>query len=105
MIAVADTSFVIALFNRNDKRHNDCVSAFKRQRTIYLPQSTLTEITYFELLPRRAPPDSPRLNRHSLQPQCLRRIQGNQAESKLALRGGYRVLVVDPRDETQRAAG
>lgn len=46
MIAVADTSFILALFNRSDSRHVDCTNAFKNQRKIYLPQSTLAEVAY-----------------------------------------------------------
>ena len=46
MTAVADTGFIVSLFNRDDARHEACVAVFRNQRTIYLPQSTLAEVTY-----------------------------------------------------------
>jgi len=46
MIAIADTSFVLAVGNKKDSRHEVCTSVFKAHKIIYLPQSTLAEIAY-----------------------------------------------------------
>lgn len=46
MIGIADTSFVLAVGNKSEPDHLACVSVFKSQQKIYLPQSTLTEIAY-----------------------------------------------------------
>jgi predicted nucleic acid-binding protein len=46
MIVVADISFILALFNRNDSWHIDCTNAFRHQRKVYVPQSTLAEVAY-----------------------------------------------------------
>ncbi|MBZ0288843.1 MAG: PIN domain-containing protein [Anaerolineae bacterium] len=46
MIAVADTSYMLAFMNIDDKWHKSCQQLFKTHQTIYLPQSTLSEIGY-----------------------------------------------------------
>jgi predicted nucleic acid-binding protein len=46
MIAIADTSFVLAVGNKNDAQHKICVEVFQQQQIVYLPQSTLAEIAY-----------------------------------------------------------
>jgi uncharacterized protein len=46
MIAIADTSFVLAVANSSDSKHPICVSVFNHAQTIYLPQSTLNEVCY-----------------------------------------------------------
>lgn len=46
MIAVADTSFIIALAFVTEKTHQACLSIYRQQTKIYLPQSTLAEIGY-----------------------------------------------------------
>jgi hypothetical protein len=44
--AIADTSFVVAIANRQDSQHQSCLDVYDRQDEIVLPQSTLTEICY-----------------------------------------------------------
>ncbi|MBC7870147.1 MAG: PIN domain-containing protein [Chitinophagaceae bacterium] len=44
--AVADTSFAVALGNKNDPDHQACRLVHQQQRLIYLPQSTLTEVLF-----------------------------------------------------------
>lgn len=46
MIAIADTSFVLAYMNKTDARHRDCQEVLKAQQQIILPQTTLSEIAY-----------------------------------------------------------
>lgn len=46
MIAVADTSFVLAYMNKVDKFNLTCDLVFKSHQLIYIPQSTLTEIAF-----------------------------------------------------------
>ena len=45
-VAVADTSFVVALLNQNDDRHSDVAPIYIRQPTILLPQTVLAEVAY-----------------------------------------------------------
>lgn len=47
MIAVADSSFVVAVAVHNDAGHLRCVAVHQQQRLIYVPQTTLAEVTYF----------------------------------------------------------
>lgn len=47
MIALADTSFVIAVFDLNDQFHERSLAIYRSHQPIYLPQSTLAEIGYF----------------------------------------------------------
>jgi uncharacterized protein len=46
VIAVADTSFVLAYMNKADKHNAACDLVYRLQRRVYLPQSTLTEIAF-----------------------------------------------------------
>jgi len=46
MIAVADSSYVVAVYTENDPRHEDCLLVHKRQRLVYVPQTTLAEVAY-----------------------------------------------------------
>jgi uncharacterized protein len=46
VIAVADTGFVLAVVNEGDRHHSACLPLYKTLRTIYLPQSALTEAMY-----------------------------------------------------------
>jgi uncharacterized protein len=46
MIAIADTSFVLAAGNRNEAQHQQCAALFKVYQKIVLPQSTLAELGY-----------------------------------------------------------
>ena len=47
MSAIADTSFVLALLIKTDRRREDCLAIYKAQDDrIYLPQSTLNEVAY-----------------------------------------------------------
>jgi predicted nucleic acid-binding protein len=43
---VADTSFIVALHNRRDQAHVKCLALYNQMQTIYLPQSTLSEVCY-----------------------------------------------------------
>lgn len=43
-IAVADTGFVVAVVNREDDYHKQCVPVYQQHELIYLPQSTLAEV-------------------------------------------------------------
>ncbi|MBW4551153.1 MAG: PIN domain-containing protein [Aphanocapsa sp. GSE-SYN-MK-11-07L] len=45
-VAVADTSFVVALLNQTDARHLDVVPIYTQQSFIYLPQTVLAEVAY-----------------------------------------------------------
>lgn len=45
-IAVADTSFVVALLNQTDARHSDVVPIYIQQPSILLPQTVLAEVAY-----------------------------------------------------------
>mgnify|MGYP001201263659 CR=1 FL=1 len=47
MIGIADTSFVIAVFDNNDNFHEQSLAIYRSYQPIYLPQSTLAEIGYF----------------------------------------------------------
>jgi hypothetical protein len=40
MRTVADTSFVVALEDRNDPHRQRCLTIYEQARVIYLPQST-----------------------------------------------------------------
>lgn len=46
MIAIADTSFVVAVAVETDRRHSDCIRVFKQFRYIVLPQSLLAETAF-----------------------------------------------------------
>jgi uncharacterized protein len=46
MIAIADTSYVVAVAIETDKNHERCMAVHRQQRTIFLPQSTLAETGY-----------------------------------------------------------
>jgi len=45
-IAVADTSFVVALLNRTDVRHEAVKAVYANQRSVLLPQTVLAEVAY-----------------------------------------------------------
>lgn len=47
MTAIADSSFVIAVAVRTDAGHARCIAVHRQQRLIYIPQTALTEVTYF----------------------------------------------------------
>lgn len=44
--AIADTGFVVALANRNDKHHQRIKAIYGNQQTILLPQTVLAEVAY-----------------------------------------------------------
>ncbi|MCB0079440.1 MAG: PIN domain-containing protein [Caldilineaceae bacterium] len=46
MTAVADTGFILAVAVRADAKHAACLSIYRSQSVIYLPQSTLAEVAY-----------------------------------------------------------
>lgn len=47
MLAVADSSFVVAVALATDKNHAVCATVYRQQQSkIYLPQSTLAEVGY-----------------------------------------------------------
>lgn len=46
MSAIADTGFVLAVVVATDKRHAECLAVYRKQKVIYLPQSTLAEVAY-----------------------------------------------------------
>jgi predicted nucleic acid-binding protein len=46
MVAVADTSYVVAVTLSADEGHDACTAVHRRERLIYLPQSTLAEVAY-----------------------------------------------------------
>lgn len=46
MIAIADTSFILAYLNKADKWHKVCFTVVQSHRSIYIPQSTLAEVAY-----------------------------------------------------------
>jgi predicted nucleic acid-binding protein len=45
-MVIADTSFVVAVAIRTDQKHSICFDTFKKERQIYLPQSTFAEIAF-----------------------------------------------------------
>jgi predicted nucleic acid-binding protein len=47
MIAIADSSFVVSVFDLNDAYHDKSLAIYRTHHPIYLPQSTLGEIGYF----------------------------------------------------------
>jgi uncharacterized protein len=47
MTAVADTGFIVAVAITTDKHHASCLAQYKRERVIYVPQTTLAETAYF----------------------------------------------------------
>ncbi|MBZ0276273.1 MAG: PIN domain-containing protein [Anaerolineae bacterium] len=46
MMAIADTSFVVAVANLTDQHHPVCLAAYLQQKLIYIPQSTFAEVGY-----------------------------------------------------------
>lgn len=46
MIAIADTSFIVAIENKLDQHHQRCRRVFEQEKLIYLPQSVLNEVCY-----------------------------------------------------------
>jgi uncharacterized protein len=46
MTSIADTSFIIALGNADDKDHEACNKVKRREQIIYIPQSVLAEVGY-----------------------------------------------------------
>ena len=46
MTSVADTGFVVAMMNERDTWREACLSIYQQESTIFLPNSTLTEIAY-----------------------------------------------------------
>ncbi len=47
MVAVADTSYVLAVALETDADHEACISVHHKQGIVYLPQTTLAEVAYF----------------------------------------------------------
>lgn len=47
MIAVADTSFIVALTIETDRHHEVCRSVYIKASQIFVPQTTLAETAYF----------------------------------------------------------
>jgi uncharacterized protein len=46
MRAIADSGFVIAAVNRDDRWHERCLQTYREFDSIFIPQTTLTEIAY-----------------------------------------------------------
>lgn len=46
MIAIADTSFVVAVSISTDRRHLDCLRVYQQQDKILLPEAALAEIAF-----------------------------------------------------------
>jgi len=46
MIAVADTSFIVAYINKRDAYHLACVDVFSNAHSIVVPQTVLAEVAY-----------------------------------------------------------
>ena len=46
LIPIADTGFVVAIANRRDARHADCLQVYQRFSRIYLPQTILSESAF-----------------------------------------------------------
>jgi predicted nucleic acid-binding protein len=46
MASIADTSFIVALGNKNEKDHEACNQVKRREQIIYVPQSVLAEVGY-----------------------------------------------------------
>jgi uncharacterized protein len=46
MTSIADTSFVVAMMNIDDKWHQACQAIYKQEQEILLPQTTLAEVAY-----------------------------------------------------------
>jgi uncharacterized protein len=46
MTALADTGFIVALALATDHWHDACLSIYRQQTTLYVPQTTLAEVAY-----------------------------------------------------------
>ncbi len=46
MIAIADTSFVIAVSISTDRKHSQCLSVYQQHEKILLPEAALSEIAF-----------------------------------------------------------
>lgn len=46
MICIADTGFIVALANKQDKEHAAVKAVYAQQRKILVPQTVLTEVSY-----------------------------------------------------------
>jgi uncharacterized protein len=46
MIAIADTSFVVAVSILSDKRHEDCIRIYQQYRKIIILEASLAEIAF-----------------------------------------------------------
>ncbi|MBC7813792.1 MAG: PIN domain-containing protein [Burkholderiales bacterium] len=46
MIAIADTSYVVAVTVQTDQWHEKCLAIHRQHNLIYLPQTTLAEVAY-----------------------------------------------------------
>ena len=46
MATVADTGFVVGLAILTDDWHAECLSIYREQRKIFLPQTVLAEVAY-----------------------------------------------------------
>src|SRR5262249_25019129 len=46
MASIADTSFIVALGNKDDQYYTVCNAVKRREQLIYVPQSVLAEVGY-----------------------------------------------------------
>lgn len=46
MVAVADTSYIVAVTLSSEPDHQACLAVHDQQRIVLVPQSTLTEVAY-----------------------------------------------------------
>jgi uncharacterized protein len=83
MATVADTGFVVGLAIVTDARHTECLSVYRKQREIFLPQTVLAEVAYL-----------------------LTRGGGNRAIARFLMdlaRTKYRLIPLDPADVIRSA--
>src|SRR3954447_24252798 len=83
MVAVADTSYVLAVAIETDAGHDACLDVHHKQGIVYLPQTTLAEIAYF-----------------------LTRDFGNEVAARFLIelpRTKYRLIALEPEDVLRTA--
>jgi len=83
MATVADTGFVVGLAIVTDARHTECLSVYRKQPEIFLPQTVLAEVAYL-----------------------LTRGGGNRAIARFLMdlaRTKYRLIPLDPADVIRSA--
>jgi uncharacterized protein len=83
MATVADTGFVVGLAIVTDTRHAECLTVYRKQQEIFLPQTVLAEVAYL-----------------------LTRAGGNRATSTFLMdmaRTKYRLIAIEPADVSRSA--